>query len=430
MAILVCLLYVQVWPDIGGFTVRMEDILMIAMWAAVLSRGCLTGRLHFRRDPLDGPILSCILALAVGVVASLAWPYDSETHKDAIVNGTRLILACSVFLLVRLWPGSARQKWWLFVRAVLGVSVLTTIVSLAQIAYWDGWLPLTLPSWLIEFKPGANTTRGREIFALFVGDTGAHTWAGMLALQALLVWLLAWHVRLRGQRIALLVYFVILALILVRISVRNSIVGLALAALSLVILKPVRYRRPAEFPVRSLLLLLLAMVLLMAVLTIAPESYFVERVLQAIPRLEDGRLVVSRGSNIYGRIDYAIAAWRMFCAHPLLGVGFYGYQPQSVKYLGDSVVHAHNSYLQTMAELGVLGFSALVWLGYRLGRRLTLVWRDAMRARETRLVWSMTTGVALFLAITAFFSNPLWGPQYVAMMAYTASILVEFSRKP
>jgi O-antigen ligase len=425
LAILVCLLYVQVWPTVGGFTVRLEDVLIIVMWAAVLCKGCTSGTMRYRLSIVDIPLALWVMMIAVGVVVSLQQPYDAETHKNAIVNGGRLALACSLFPLSRAWPGSASSKWRALVRASLGISLLTTAVALAQIAYWDGWLPFSLPHWLIEFKPGANTTRGREIFALYVGNTGAHTFSGMLSLQALLVWLLAWSTRSLRKRYLLLFYFAVLFLILIRVSVRNSILGLIFSVICVTLYGPLRYRDRSSFVIRAGVIVVFALLIPALLLSIAPDTYFFERVRQAIPYLEGGRLAVSRGSNIYGRIDYYKAAWQMFVAHPVLGVGFYGYQAQSTAYLGSHIVHAHNSYLQTMAEMGVIGSVAFLWLAHALGQLLRNRWHAAVSNKELRLVWSQASGAVLFLAFTALFSNTLWAPQYLTVLACTLGALVD-----
>ena len=73
-----------------------------------------------------------------------------------------------------------------------------------------------------------------------------------------------------------------------------------------------------------------------------------------------------------GRVDLWTVGWRMVQAHPINGVGSGNFQNASIHYLlrpgatqrADFIVDtpkvAHNTYLQILAELGVLGFAMFV----------------------------------------------------------------------
>ncbi|MBK7215499.1 MAG: hypothetical protein IPH95_00055 [Candidatus Promineofilum sp.] len=120
---------------------------------------------------------------------------------------------------------------------------MTTLVSLLQIAHWAGRLPFNLPPVLVTFKEGANQEPGREIFALFVGNSGTHVWSAMLAIQAICVWIVTTTMtRSVLWRLAGFSYFLVLSLILVRTSVRNSILGLAITIVFLSLLRASRSR--------------------------------------------------------------------------------------------------------------------------------------------------------------------------------------------
>ena len=73
-----------------------------------------------------------------------------------------------------------------------------------------------------------------------------------------------------------------------------------------------------------------------------------------------------------GRPSYWAAAWRMFEDAPLTGLGPGAWAARRLAYLepGEvdfSVPHAHNVYLQTAAELGVVGLAAGVIAGLAVG---------------------------------------------------------------
>jgi O-antigen ligase len=165
-------------------------------------------------------------------------------------------------------------------------------------------------------------------------------------------------------------------------------------------------------------------VLLYVLLYAAPDTYFIERIRQAVPRFENGELVIHRGSNVYGRLDYWAAALEMFTSSPLVGKGFYSYSELSSLFFPDRIPHAHNSYMQTLAELGLIGAVALGWL------MMNIVWylhrsRRYFKPQEPgRLWWEFVVGSLLFLAFTMLFSNTFWSPSYVAFRMIGLGILV------
>lgn len=67
------------------------------------------------------------------------------------------------------------------------------------------------------------------------------------------------------------------------------------------------------------------------------------------------------------------AAWRMFVANPILGIGFGGYGYNLAVYADSgSTAIAHNIFLSTLAEIGLLGFLVLLTL---LGILIKDMWK-------------------------------------------------------
>jgi tetratricopeptide (TPR) repeat protein len=65
------------------------------------------------------------------------------------------------------------------------------------------------------------------------------------------------------------------------------------------------------------------------------------------------------------RIQYLVSAGDMWWAHPVLGVGAGAYgdaHPQYQHRVVSAATNAHNFYVQTLAELGLVGALALAWL--------------------------------------------------------------------
>jgi hypothetical protein len=426
IALLVMLYFCQVWWEVAGFTIRSEDILILVLWGVIALRTLAVGKLRYSRHPLNLPLLLWCGVLLFGVGLTLMSPFDSVTKKDALVNGVRLVLAFSTFYLVYTHPASARSKMRVIIGVVIGFSVITTLVSLLQIGYWDGWLPFSLPALLTEKAPGANMQPGREIFGLFVGDTSGHAWSGMLALQALLVFLYARHSRNPVRRWAGWGYFGLLTLILLRTAVRNSLLGLFVAIVGLNIL---RSRHPVKLLLKVTLLAMLAAGLMVAVAYLQSDNYFVRRALAVVPRFVDGKLVVDRASSIYGRLDYYALALRLFSQRPLTGYGFYSYQALSGRYLPRPTVHAHNSYFQTLAELGMIGTIVLIWLMTRIASYLHRSRRCFEPYEIGVFWWEFVTGSFIFLAFSMVFTNTFWSPNYVAVRMVLLGVLTSLIRE-
>jgi len=82
-----------------------------------------------------------------------------------------------------------------------------------------------------------------------------------------------------------------------------------------------------------------------------------------------------------GRIVLWHAAWKEFIAHPLVGSGAGSFGAWWLAHRTSSyfVEEAHNLYLQTLGELGIVGLLLLIWL-------LAVPLLAALRARRTPLV--------------------------------------------
>jgi O-antigen ligase/tetratricopeptide (TPR) repeat protein len=96
--------------------------------------------------------------------------------------------------------------------------------------------------------------------------------------------------------------------------------------------------------------------------------------------------------NDVARLDLWTAAIQMFLDHPLLGVGprqfgsvRLGYLHWDWSYSYLPLQHAHNLYLNWLAEGGILGLAAGFWLLIRFGRVWWAAWRGGELVRRRRL---------------------------------------------
>lgn len=415
LALLTSLFFVQIWPNVAGFTIRLEDILILILLTVLFLWVLAHGKLCYYSSFLNAPLLAWSGVIALATCLTLLLPFSAEVKKDALVNSTRLIFAVSLFYVAYNYPIPVTSKIKVVFYTILGISFVTTSAALLQIAYWDGWLPFSLPSILTEFKEGANTAPGREIFALYIGNTGSHTWSGMVALQAILVWFWSQSSKHKLYRIAGLFYFVLLAVILVRISVRNSILGLFIAVLVMYVITALHSRYAINRLVKPTFVVAGAITGIVMLYIVGTEYYFTLRILQALPQFEDGQIIISRASNIYGRIDYISAAITIFKKYPILGGGFYSFETLSNALTGVVAVHAHNSYFQTLAELGIVGVIILAWLVSAIVLFLVSTHRSLNYNRQNALLWQVTTTYLIFLAYTGMFSNTFWSPAHIGI---------------
>lgn len=99
------------------------------------------------------------------------------------------------------------------------------------------------------------------------------------------------------------------------------------------------------------------------------------------------------GSGASGRLEAWKSTWKLFLDHPFIGVGFRAHE-----FLLRVDSSAHNGYLATLAELGLIGFLAIISL---IARGLHLLWESAQEP-ERGFIPSLLLGLSvgyLFLAV-------------------------------
>lgn len=139
----------------------------------------------------------------------------------------------------------------------------------------------------------------------------------------------------------------------------------------------------------------------------------------------------SSGDNV--RMDLWQSAWRVGLAHPLVGVGPYGFG-RAMRYFrnpvitGDYFTSAHNIPLQVWAEAGSMGVVALIvlvlavaWVGWRR-------WRNAVGVERVRLagVLAALAGFSAHNQVDTLVSTPILLP----CLALVAFLVVPTQRQP
>jgi len=107
------------------------------------------------------------------------------------------------------------------------------------------------------------------------------------------------------------------------------------------------------------------------------------------------------------RLAHWQAAWGMFSDHPWLGVGWGNYAPVYPAYAlprwADPLGHAHNFYLNVMAETGLVGLAAYLvfWAA-----AFVFVWRAVRRSQGFRKAVALgALGMLVHLSVHNFFDN-------------------------
>jgi putative inorganic carbon (HCO3(-)) transporter len=188
---------------------------------------------------------------------------------------------------------------------------------------------------------------------------------------------------------------------------RGAWLGFALAAIVMVALRS----RQALFAL-AVVALLGAATLVLGSLNILPAA-LADRIAD-VPaflglNLLDPRGVLLTDENfaIVDRMAHWFAAWNMFSDYPWLGVGIgnYGavYAQYGLREWPLSLGHAHNFYLNMLAEAGVIGFAAYLMMAVFV---LLYAWRVARRARgmDRALAFGIL-GALVALTAHNFFDN-------------------------
>jgi len=124
-----------------------------------------------------------------------------------------------------------------------------------------------------------------------------------------------------------------------------------------------------------------------------------------------------RSANDAARVRYELArsGLRMLATAPVFGVGIGNYFNLSGQFASTELLalfpparreNAHNNYIQILAELGLAGFAACVWLAAVSARPVVRLLSEDVGQDEMRLRWGMAIGILAF-AITCLGGHPL-----------------------
>lgn len=225
-----------------------------------------------------------------------------------------------------------------------------------------------------DYVPGTRLGNGKEI--LNPNTIALVSTSVLLAATVFRTWLI---------RLALMVP---IAVIIVLTSSRAAAVA-AVAGLAMIVWLRLRENRQT----------LLALAGIGLLLTVGVAVAYGDLLYNTLDRFYDlSRADRGIGSGATGRTTAWKMTWELFLRNPVLGVGFRAHE--QVLNVGSS---AHNGYLATLAEVGIIGFLAVAFLVVRGFRLLWVRSEDPERMFGS----SVLLGVAVAYLLLAVFERYL-----------------------
>jgi O-antigen ligase len=131
--------------------------------------------------------------------------------------------------------------------------------------------------------------------------------------------------------------------------------------------------------------------------------------------------------SLVERMAHWQAGWSMAIDHPLVGVGPGNYEVAYDRYYLPgwplALGHAHNIYINTFAELGLLGLAAfLLFLGTLFARIIRALRRTARESVFQRIALLATLG-----AVTAFSTHNMFDNMFVHAIGIQFGLLIGFA---
>lgn len=122
-------------------------------------------------------------------------------------------------------------------------------------------------------------------------------------------------------------------------------------------------------------------------------------------------------------ISWRLNLWRFAVMlakeRALVGLGLGGFPQQSPRLVGFAVT-PHNDFVRVLAEMGLLGLGAFIWLWAALARRLLRFWHEAADRTQSLLaavLLAIAVGYAINCLVADMLNNPTAGWVFWPLMA-------------
>ena len=366
------------------------------------------GRFRLLATPLDGPILAFLTWASLSVI----WAYDKY---GALSRLSHLLAAWLIYLVVREWAGDREKK-------AIAIALASSSFLVALLGLLQGWLGV---EWVLQTK-GPASTFGNKLLA---GDF-------MVFAVPVLAIILLTKGRLIVRVLALVVLAAVLAYLVAAVT-KGAVVAVILELAAAAILLALPKLRDAGRRQFRLALASVAFVILVISAGLgleiggktnwAPKAWahqftLIRRTVESefLGRTASpGRHPAhAAGATDESSASVRFAVWRntlgMVRDHPLVGVGLNNFQVFYPVYAFTRAVdtrvlkseewpQTHNDHLQTLAELGIVGFLLGGWFLWRIGRHVVPV----LWGTESRLLVVACVTATIGLLVDMFLDFPL-----------------------
>ncbi|MBF2054395.1 MAG: O-antigen ligase family protein [Candidatus Sericytochromatia bacterium] len=333
------LFFVLGWSafNYGGRYLHAQTIVQVAAAALLLNVTWLLWRYQRARLVPDFPLL--LVGLFWLLALALSWIFSVNqlaSLEEVLRLAMYMALTLSVYLALRLQKDPERATYF----------VLSGIVVLGCLMVAMGW-------WL--------RSDGQALSGTFYRTNDLAGYLLLLVPLSLHLGLQARHMR---ARLYYWLAFTYLLAALVMTNSRSSWLAGGIAVCMVMLFNRSAFRQ------RAVWLVFAAGGLLAGILVLLN----LELILPRLQTLLD--LSIFKESAARWRMDLLLAAWDIFRDDPLVGTGPNTYAkvlPAYQQTAGYYSINPHNYYLQTLAEVGVLGFLAL---GLWISQGLRSLWRQ------------------------------------------------------
>ncbi len=359
---------------------------------------------------------------AMGVIVGLGWigAFVARSGRLEVLKGHRRVLLATILFAVWMtlsvaWarsPGVAASGagyYWL--SALVLLVVITTVrtsreVAVVAFAFVLGALAAAvvgLASGGLNTAPATAAAAGQTaVSGRLTGGGGDPNLQAAAFIAAMFVSVgLIGFTRRRGVRIGLLAALAVISVAFFATQSRGGLLALVTAAIAAVLVSPPRQRRR-----------IMGVVLLIAAVGVAMLS---------TTRGEFAR-ITNFGGGTSGRNDIWRVAWLVFEHHPVAGVGannFSVVEPNyalditnatRVSYIAEQplLFPAHNSYLQMLTDVGVIGliaYLAVIVSCLRAGWLASRTFDAIGQPEHAQLARTCLMGTVAFLTANFFITN-------------------------
>src|ERR1700676_5401172 len=330
-------------PDVACYEI--DRVAFALLLIGVVGRAMVGRQRLFVLERATWPMIGLTgLALA----SAIRQPFNHEAWS---LLASKFIVPFVLFHLAGLVFTEERKfrQFEIFALMVLGYLSFTAIAFLSG-AHW-----LIFPRFILDESLGFHSDRARGPLLQAVANGVSLNMLGLLALHAYQ------RGRARGIKIAILLASVPIAIL----ATMTRAVWLSFAGTVIVLI----FRSESQVLRRACLGLVLISAAGLAVILSSHEM-----------RIALSNRLEERGPVAFRAAVYA-GGWDMFLNRPFTGWGFHQMPaelPRHVSGYEERVLYPHNTYLEVLVELGMMGLALYLWLMWELWR----LGRGAMPAGE------------------------------------------------